>query len=244
MYLIRLDDASEYMDVEKWSRVDCLLDTYKIKPIVGIIPNNQDKDLVSKYQRDLDFWDKAKVWELKGRTIALHGYSHVYASNSGGVNPVNFRSEFAGLSLGEQREKIRDGIQLLQKHQLNPKIFFAPSHTFDINTLEALKAESDIRVISDTVANDIYKMGEFYFIPQQSGHVQNLPFKVTTFCYHPNNMNNKDFEMLEGFFKKNRDKFGSFEDLILKDRKLDLYDKVLRKMYFSIRVVRSKLRGI
>jgi len=58
-------------------------------------------------------------------------------------------------------------------------------------------------------------MGEFYFIPQQSCHVQKLPFKVTTFCYHPNAMNKRDFKKLEDFIRKYNNKFGSFKDLTL-----------------------------
>lgn len=243
MYLLRLDDASEYMDVKKWNKLEFLLDKYDIKPIVGIIPKNQDATLVGIYQENLDFWNEVEAWSSKGWTIALHGYTHVCSSNSGGINPVNFRSEFAGLSLGTQKEKIKQGIQVFKEHQLNPRVFFAPSHTFDMNTLEALKHESSIRIISDTVANDIYKMGDFYFIPQQSGHVQNLPFKVTTFCYHPNNMSEKDFELLEVFIKENSDKFGCFDDLTFKERDFDQFDKILKEMYFLIRAVRIKLKG-
>jgi predicted deacetylase len=243
MYVIRLDDASEYMDVEKWARIENLLDRHSIKPIVGIIPNNQDENLVNEYEKDPEFWNKAKVWQTKKWAIALHGYTHVYASNSGGINPVNFQSEFAGLTLEEQKKKISNGIKVFKKHELDTKIFFAPSHTFDLNTLEALRMESDIRVISDTVANNIYKMREFHFIPQQSGRVRKLPFKVTTFCYHPNTMNEQDFKMLEYFIKKYKDEFVSFQDLNFVDRHPSLYDKFLRKMYFSIRYIRNVLRG-
>lgn len=243
MYLIRLDDASEYMDIVKWDKFESLLDRYDIKPIVGIIPNNKDKELIGKYKKDLMFWNKAKAWQVKGWTIAIHGFTHVCSSNSGGINPVNLRSEFAGIPLKEQKIKISNGIKIFKEHKLDTKIFFAPAHTFDMNTLQALKTDSDIRIISDTVANDIYKEDEFYFIPQQSGHVQKLPFKVTTFCCHPNNMNEEDFETINDFIKKNRDKIFGFNDLNIKDRELNLYDKVLRKMYFAIRAVRNKLRG-
>jgi len=236
MYLIRLDDASEYMDTIKWDKIESLLDRYNMKPIVGIIPNNQDEDLAGKYKKDLIFWNKAKTWQAKEWELALHGYSHVYSSNSGGINPVNHRSEFAGISLEEQKVKISYSIKILKNHEVDAKIFFAPAHTFDLNTLEALKSESDIRIISDTIANDIYKEGEFYFIPQQSGHVQRLPFKVTTFCYHPNNMREEDFRILEDFINKNRGKFVSFNDLTFKDREFNLYDAALKKIYFLIRV--------
>lgn len=243
MYLIRLDDASEYMDIEKWNRIEKILDRYNIKPIVGIIPNNEDNELVNKYSKNLEFWEKVKVWRKKEWEIALHGFNHVCSTNDGGINPVNNRSEFAGVKIEVQRQKIRDGIKAFKSKDINPKVFFAPSHTFDKNTLEALKIESNIRIISDTVANNLYKDGEFYFIPQQSGHVQKLPFKLVTFCYHPNNMSEFDFNLLESFVKKNRNEFGSFEDIIFKDRKLRFFDIFLRKSYFVIRKIRRKLRG-
>lgn len=241
MYLIRLDDASEYMNVEKWDRLESLLDKYGVKPIVGIIPDNQDIALIGNYQKDLGFWNKASTWILKGWAIALHGYTHAYSSSNGGINPVNFRSEFAGLTLDKQREKIRGGIQVFKERQIVPKIFFAPYHTFDTNTIEALKLESNIRIISDTVANDIYKMGDFYFIPQQSGRARKLPFKVVTFCYHPNTMSENDFMNLATFIEKNKSQFITFNDLVLKDRNLDFYDRVLRHLYFLLITIKRKM---
>ena len=44
--LLRLDDASDYMDIEKWQRLEEFLDRYGIKPLVGIIPDNQDASLI------------------------------------------------------------------------------------------------------------------------------------------------------------------------------------------------------
>ena len=240
MYLIRLDDASEYMDVEKWARLEFLLAKYGVKPIVGVIPNNQDKTLVNKYRRDSEFWNKVQAWNAKGWSIALHGYTHEYVSGDGGMNPVNDRTEFAGLALTAQREKIQRGIHIFHAHQIEPKIFFAPFHTFDGNTIKALKEESKIRIISDTVANDIYKMDELYFIPQQSGHAQRLPFKVTTFCYHPNTMTDNDFTMLENFFIRNKEKFITVDDLNFQDRELDDYDRILRNLYFLLIAIKKK----
>jgi len=59
----------------------------------------------------------------------------------------------------------------LENNDLEPKVFFAPSHTFDANTLEALRLESNIGVICDTIANNVYTLNAFYFIPQQTGEV-------------------------------------------------------------------------
>lgn len=44
MYLFRLDDASEFMDTENWNKIERLFDMYDIKPLVGVIPNNLDKN--------------------------------------------------------------------------------------------------------------------------------------------------------------------------------------------------------
>ncbi len=72
------------------------------------------------------------------------------------------RSEFAGLALEEQREKVRKGVAVFQEHGIVPRVFFAPGHTFDRNTLKALALESDIRVICDTIAKDVYYQDGFY----------------------------------------------------------------------------------
>lgn len=61
-YIMRLDDASEYMDVPKWKRMEDLLDAYHIKPLVGIIPDNKDPSLVNVYPRDVNFWETVDRW--------------------------------------------------------------------------------------------------------------------------------------------------------------------------------------
>ncbi|MDX9917725.1 MAG: DUF2334 domain-containing protein [Gudongella sp.] len=243
MYLLRLDDASDFMDTIKWDRMEFLLNKYSVKPIVGIIPNNQDLNITIKYKRDKDFWKKARKWQAKGWTIALHGYTHVYITKCGGINPVNLQSEFAGVPLEVQKDKIKNALEVFEKQGLYPKIFSAPSHTFDLNTLEALRQISQIRVISDTVANDIYKNKGFHFIPQQCGRVRKLPIKLITFCYHPNEMEEVDFDRLELFINKERNKFVDYSNVAMKDRQYGLYDHLLRQLYFTGRKLRQKLRG-
>ena len=232
MYIIRLDDASEYWNKKSWEKIEKILDKYNIKPIVGIIPDNLDSSFLEKYKKDNEFWDKVSNWISKDWIIAMHGYHHQYVTNEGGMNPVQKRSEFAGLPLEEQKEKIKAAIKILNQKKIEPKIFFAPSHTFDINTLIALKKTTNINIISDTIANDIYYENDFYFIPVQSGRVRKLPFKTVTFCYHPNEMSNKDFEELEVFINKNINKFTKIELEELHKRKKNSYDKLLNYIYF------------
>ena len=233
-YIIRLDDASEYMDVEKWERIESLLDAYNIKPIVGIIPNNKDESMTTKYKFNDQFWELVQKWINKEWTPALHGYEHRYETREGGINPVNKRSEFAGLSYDIQAEKIRNGYQILFSHYIKPDIFFAPSHTYDENTLIALKEETPIRIISDTFAFNTYKDGEFWFIPQQSGRVRKLPFHIVTFCYHPNTMSERSFLKLESFLANNNKDFIAFSKDLCRNKNKTLFDRLFQKIYYIV----------
>lgn len=235
---IRLDDACPKRDADRWDRIEKLLDKYGIKPLVGIIPNCKDPDM-DKYLEDEKFWSiKVLDWKEKGWTFALHGYEHIFNTESGGINPINNRSEFAGLPYEVQSKKIRQGYIMLKERGIDPTVFFAPAHTFDENTLKALAVETPIRIISDTIANDAYYKYPFYYIPQQSGRVRSLPFRTITFCYHPNIMKDKDFKILEQFIKNNQDlflhKYGE-----QKKRELNVYDMILRYYYFAVRKIRS-----
>lgn len=238
MYLIRLDDASDHMNIANWDRIERILDENGIRPLVGVIPMNRDPMLL-EFVKDPSFWEKARAWQAKGWRIALHGYEHVYSSNCAGINPVHERSEFAGLPLQLQQEKIREGVRILKDNGLNPTAFFAPSHTFDENTLEALRLESDIRIISDTVANDTYCRSGFTFIPQQAGRVRKLPFKVTTICLHPNFATSPELDEIEAFLKAHPGEFLDANAILPTLRKRNLLDRVYESAYFLKRNLRK-----
>lgn len=241
-YLIRLDDACPYMDREKWQRMEDLLDKYGVKPLVGIIPANAFSEAM-RGPEDIGFWTKAIGWEKKGWSIALHGYDHVYITDRGmeGLNPMWQRSEFSGVPLEKQKEKISKGYTKLMKYGLKPKYFFAPSHTFDENTLEALRCESNIRIISDTIGRWPYKKGDFVFIPQISGHCIKMFLPgIYTFCFHPNVMNDSAFVALEHFLERYRDHFTDFESINIESvKEKSILDKFITGVFFGIRKVRG-----
>lgn len=229
-YIMRLDDACPKRDVEKWDRMEALLDKYGVKPLVGIIPDCKDPDM-DCYVEDPEFWTKrTQSWRSKGWQLALHGYNHVFRTGCGGINPVNRRSEFAGVPFDEQKKMIADGVSILRSYGINPKVFFAPAHTFDENTIKALLNVSDIRIISDTPTNKPYLKYGMTFVPQQSGRVRKLPFNTVTFCYHPNTMNDKAFALLENFLQDN--KFDEFPVEPV-SRKISFIDKILMKIYYA-----------
>lgn len=241
-YLIRLDDACPYMDRAKWQRMEDILDKYGVKPLVGIIPANADPKTMIELE-DPTFWEKAHSWERKGWQIALHGYDHCYISEKGmyGLNPMWGRSEFSGVSLDKQKGKIRKGVGILKDHGLEAKYFFAPSHTYDDNTLRALKDESDIRIISDTISRFPYKRDDFFFVPQIVGHCVDIPVPgIYTFCFHPNIMNDVDYNKLDAFLKRRYACFSDWNNIdISKFGKKKLIDKLLSFLFFKYRKLRK-----
>ena len=242
-YLIRLDDACPTMDKAKWQRMFDVLDRYGVRPMVGIIPHNEDP-MQEIDSPDLEFWEKAKSWQQKGYAIALHGYNHCYISNKGleGMNPLWARSEFAGVPLEIQRQKIRDGFKILSEQGVSPNYFFAPSHTFDKNTLKALKECTDIRIISDTIATKPYQKDDFIFLPQLGGHCTEMKISgVWTFCLHPSAMTDDNFNATESFLKDYKNEFIGFDELDLSNLKSKYWlGRLLSWAYFTQR----KFRGI
>lgn len=242
-YLIRLDDACPTMDAAKWQRIEDMLDRYGVRPMVGVIPaNNDPKQKIDS--EDFTFWDKVKSWVNKGWAIALHGYDHCYISEDGlkGLNPLWARSEFAGVSLEKQKEKIREGVKIFRSHGIDPQYFFAPSHTFDENTLLALKEESNIRIISDTIATKPYKDGDFIFLPQLGGHCTEMKLHgIWTFCLHPSTMTDDNLVATEQFIRERQQEFIGFDELNLSGLKRKTFvGHLLSWLYFTQR----KLRGV
>lgn len=242
-YLIRLDDACPTMNKKKWGIIEGILDKYGVKPMVGIIPDCKDNNLLLD-DFDPGFWEKARSWQQKGWSIAMHGYDHLYISKKGlnGLNPLWERSEFAGVPLEVQKEKASKGVAILKQKGIIPQFFFAPSHTFDLNTLAALREETDIRIISDTIATKPYKMHGFSFIPQMCGHCTEIKLPGTwTFCLHPNTMTDESIAQTELFISNHISSFTSFDLLVLDDlNNKDLLSSLLSWIYFT----RRRIKGL
>ena len=232
-YIIRLDDACPTMNRKNWDRMENLLDKYKVKPMVAIIPNNKDEKLMVDTP-DNDFWDKSREWQDKNWEIALHGYEHKYTTQAISIVPINQYSEFAGISLVHQREKIREGIAVFKEQQLSCRLWIAPAHSFDKNTIEALRNESDINIISDGIAFSPYWEHNIYWVPQQLWSVRTMPFGTWTICFHPDMMSEKEFQRLESFLEKNASDVIAMDDLNFQKRKKNILEKVFERVYWKI----------
>ena len=59
--LIRIDDVAENMNWDLMEKSELLFEKYGIKPVLGVIPNNKDKELLS-YPKRNDFWERVRKW--------------------------------------------------------------------------------------------------------------------------------------------------------------------------------------
>ena len=195
---IRMDDITPDMDFAKFNRFRELLDKKGICPLIGVVPDNQDQKLHIEEDRP-DFWDLVKELQQQGWKVAMHGFRHQYTTANGGMFPIGNKSEFAGLSLKEQDDMIREGKRILKEKGIVTDIFMAPSHSFDNNTLIALKKNGFYR-ITDGFGIRPFRQDGIVFYPISVSRAKTLKDKrdgIVTFVYHANTMTDKDFQKLE-----------------------------------------------
>jgi len=215
-YILRLDDACPTMDHDKWNLLQDLLSKYNVKPIVAVIPNNKDATLeIDNY--DDSFWNKVRYWESIGWTIAMHGNTHLmsYTDKNNLILPFYSRSEFSGMNIKSQSAVIRQSWRKFKRESISPTIWVAPAHCFDQVTIEAIKAETPINIISDGIATDVYYENGFYWLPQQLWSFKKKYFGLWTVCLHPNTMNIESLRDLEYKIVKYRKNIISFDEVVL-----------------------------
>ncbi len=211
---VRLDDITPDMDYAKFYKMKEILDTYQIKPLIGVVPFNEDKNLVRNPERE-DFAEVVQSLVREGYVIALHGYQHLYSTQKGGLFPLNHFSEYAGVSFEQQDEMIRKGKEQLQNWGIDTDIFMAPGHTFDANTLKAL-LKNGFHYVTDGFGNNPYVRKGLVFLPiavRQSDCMRKKD-GYTTLVFHTNTMEEKDFIRYRNLLEDNRASFISYSEYL------------------------------
>ncbi|MDF2685618.1 MAG: polysaccharide deacetylase Est4B [Clostridia bacterium] len=197
----RMDDICPSMNWFNFFKVVEILNKINIKPLLGIIPNCEDPKLCCDIP-DIKFFEILRRYKKEGFLMAQHGYNHVYVNKNGGILKINKQSEFAGLSFEEQLKKIKIGKEIMDEQDISTDIFMAPSHSYDINTVKALKALG-FQYITDGYTNKNYKYCGIIFVPCKD--VISIKHKmrgIKTVCIHANNMKDDDFKRLNLFIEK------------------------------------------
>jgi len=206
-YIFRIDDVSPEMNRDNFHKIEKIFDTYNIRPIIWVVPDNKDPKL-EWHGKIADFRWKIKELSKKWRTIAQHGYQHVYVNKESGILGITKRSEFVGLPYDKQLDMLGKGKKILED-RLWIKIgrWMAPAHSFDMNTCKALK-HLWFDHITDGVAVYPFTRYGFKRLPQQLWRPLKLCFGTRTIGLHLNTINQQQIARIKDFCETSKDSMG------------------------------------
>jgi predicted deacetylase len=211
-FLLRFDDLCPAFDDSRWRRFLPLIEEFGLRPILAIVPDNQDRDLKLS-PPDAGFWAQMRELQRAGATIGLHGYRHLCASPGASLLKLHRHSEFAGVPEQTQREWIREGKRILDAQGLNPTIFVAPRHGFDRTTLRVLREEG-IRQLSDGFARLPFTRDRLTWIPQQLWRPVEKSSGLWTICVHSNFSSAAQVDELRVFLRAHAGQFTSVDRVL------------------------------
>jgi peptidoglycan/xylan/chitin deacetylase (PgdA/CDA1 family) len=216
-YLLRFDDICPTMNWRVWDEVEKILCDREIKPILAIVPDNQDKAL-QVCAPSADFWQRAREWQARGWTLAMHGWQHRSVSTNPGILRVQHWTEFAGLSRDEQRKKLLLGMAKFEDEAINSRLWVAPAHSYDSTTISLL-VELGFLFGSDGYFmfphSDRFGMT---WIPQQLWSFRRRPLGVWTICFHLNHWSAADVQSFRSNVAQFRNVISTFDDVIARYR--------------------------
>lgn len=211
---VRMDDITPDMNWENFVFFQKLFKETNIKPLLGIVPDNRDKKLHCE-KAHKDFYEVMKNLEKEGYSLAMHGYHHIYTTQSGGIFPLNNYSEFAKVSYDRQKEMLMLGKEKLKEHGIETDIFMAPAHSYDSNTLKALK-ETGFTKITDGFGKAPYRYKGMTFYPISFQLSRSLKQKegVTTMVIHANTVTEAEKERYVRIFREYGKNMISYSDYL------------------------------
>lgn len=210
--LLRFDDVTPQMAWSKFLPFKKAIEDLEIKSILGVVPNCKDKNL-NVETANQDFFSLLRQYRDYGDNIFQHGTFHDYSNNSSGILGINNNSEFAGINLHDQIELLKIGKKILQNEGIWEPFFMAPSHSFDENTLMALKL-LDFKAITDGYGFYPYKINNINLVPQLVSKILPFPIGIQTICIHINTMNESSICKLLEDIKKNKKRFINFNEAL------------------------------
>ncbi len=238
--LIRLDDITTHMNWNYMDKCEKLFDKLNIKPVLGVIPNNKDPEFFN-YPKNSNFWQRVKSWQTKGWEISMHGFSHLYERQTNKKDLFNYGggSEFFGLTYEDQLKKISSGLKKFEENQINIRSFFAPNHTYDLNTLKALD-NSGIKIVIDGYGLFPFFKSNLFFIPQLFYKEIMLPFGIQSTQIHINYWDEEYYRKFNDFLEKNSKNIINI-DQILNLKKNNVFENFIN---FSVEKGLKTLRRI
>ena len=242
-YLLRFDDLCPTMDRHRWQPFAQLIRTFHIQPILAIVPDNQDPELI-RDPPDSGFWEEMRSFQSTGAAIGLHGFQHRCQSTGRSLIPLHSQTEFAGASAALQQEWIGHGLSILRSHGLEPSIWVAPRHGTDQQTLSALRSHN-LNVISDGFARSPFLDHGQLWIPQQLWSPVAKPSGIWTICLHANSASGELIARLQAFVSAHAAQFTCVQAIVASHptRPRTLADRLFHQQFLTrMRISRIKRR--
>ena len=212
-FLLRFDDMCPTINWVAWEKLEKIMLEEDVRPIVSVVPDNRDEALHEGEPNEY-FWERVREWQARGWTIGLHGYQHRYVTSEPGLIGLNPFSEFSGLPLEEQREKLRKGLAIFEREGVRADVWVAPAHSFDSNTVRAL-VSLGVRTISDGMALYPHRDSQgVFWVPQQLWRFRAAPFGVWTVCVHQKDDLYVDSALFQRRIREYRPSITSFPEVV------------------------------
>lgn len=229
-FVVRFDDVCPTMNWHVWEKVERILISTGIRPIVAVVPDNRDPKL-EVGPPCKEFWARVRDWKARGWTIGWHGFQHLYETKESGLLGLNSRSEFAGLTADVQRRKLEDAHAIFVANGVRPEVWVAPGHSFDKCTVELLQ-RFGVRAISDGFYfRPVIAFGSLW-IPQQLWNFRRIPVGLWTVCYHVNGWSDVHIQEFANHLREFGSRVTSIADvLVLPHRKIGMIDRAFSSMY-------------
>lgn len=239
-FLLRFDDITPRMNWSVWDRVENILETAGVSPLLAVVPANADPELDFGPAKER-FWQQVRQWQRRGWSIGLHGFEHRYVTRAAGILGRNRYSEFAGLPEAEQRSKLSAALDIFRREHVAADAFVAPAHSFDQTTVRLLD-ELGVDCISDGYAlyPFVCERG-LLWVPQQLGKFRPMPVGIWTICLHINDWTRKELAQFERNITAHKGQIDSFGRVRRQYawRRQRLADRVFGSSFRLLRAVRG-----
>ena len=230
------------MNWRVWAEIESILVEQQIIPLLAVVPDNRDQKLAVAPAHSA-FWEQVRKWQARGWTIGLHGYQHIYMTKNPGIVGIQRRSEFAGLPAKVQEDKLRNAAEIFRREGIEARAWIAPGHSFDWNTVEALK-KVGITVISDGFALAPHDLGGAFWVPQQLWRFRWRPFGLWTVCCHHNSWSGRDVSQFRQAVKRYRDQITNLSAVtsVYRNRKHGPMDSLYATVHSTVLLLRTQLQ--
>lgn len=217
LFLLRFDDICPTMRWDIWREIESALTRLNIKPILAVVPDNRDPVLRVSPEVD-DFWQRARSWQERGWTIALHGYQHLYVAKDGGLVTLRKKSEFASLASSVQEEKLRSATGIFARERIKSRVWIAPGNAFDETTVSLLPQFGMDIISAGWFWGPFIGPHEMLWLPCQLSTLRSVPPGVWTVCYHHNSWTRSDLSQFLRSLEWYKDQIVSLEQVLAQCR--------------------------